>query len=534
MAVDCPADVPLCAEGTCVACLGVDDCPVPVNPCAVATCIQHVCGTKPVAKGTPLADAEQTPNDCRQHVCDGTGVSVIVADDLDLPVSDGNECTIEGCASGAPTSVSAATGTACLLGGQAGGVCAGGVCGQCIPDTKSCTGGTLTECPGGQLKITECPAATPTCSQDTCVAVAHLAAGGRHSCALLSNGHVVCWGDNTRKQLGISQDSNPAKHVEVTGLTDAVAIAAGEDNTCAIRSNGKVVCWGDNLLGQLGGGDKIPGASATPVEVIGVDQATSLAVGYQFACAVAGPNKEVFCWGSNNFLQLGAVVGPKRSSAGKIDLSQTGFKQVAAGHDHACALTSDGDVFCWGNNTLQQVGKIGSNFPLPPVKVPISNVDSIGAGGNHSCAVVNNSVTCWGANSSGQLGIGKTTFQELLSGTQFTSLTDGLVVGGSEFTCVLDVGKVKCTGSNSSFQLGGGTAFEAIAMVNKPIDVVGTSGGSVTPITGVAEIVAGKEHACVLKTSGQVLCWGANTAAQTGSNPASPKVSFAQLVDWSI
>jgi alpha-tubulin suppressor-like RCC1 family protein len=50
----------------------------------------------------------------------------------------------------------------------------------------------------------------------------------------------------------------------------------------------------------------------------------------------------------------------------------------------------------------------------------------------------------------------------------------------------------------------------------------------------VAEIVAGKEHACVLKTSGQVLCWGANTAAQTGSNPASPKVSFAQLVDWSI
>jgi alpha-tubulin suppressor-like RCC1 family protein len=507
---------------------------VPVNPCAVATCIQHVCGTKPVAKGTPLADAEQTPNDCRQHVCDGTGVSVIVADDLDLPVSDGNECTIEGCASGAPTSVSAATGTACLLGGQAGGVCAGGVCGQCIPDTKSCTGGTLTECPGGQLKITECPAATPTCSQDTCVAVAHLAAGGRHSCALLSNGHVVCWGDNTRKQLGISQDSNPAKHVEVTGLTDAVAIAAGEDNTCAIRSNGKVVCWGDNLLGQLGGGDKIPGASATPVEVIGVDQATSLAVGYQFACAVAGPNKEVFCWGSNNFLQLGAVVGPKRSSAGKIDLSQTGFKQVAAGHDHACALTSDGDVFCWGNNTVQQVGKIGSNFPLPPVKVPISNVDSIGAGGNHSCAVVNNSVTCWGANSSGQLGIGKTTFQELLSGTQFTSLTDGLVVGGSEFTCVLDVGKVKCTGSNSSFQLGGGTAFEAIAMVNKPIDVVGTSGGSVTPITGVAEIVAGKEHACVLKTSGQVLCWGANTAAQTGSNPASPKVSFAQLVDWSI
>jgi alpha-tubulin suppressor-like RCC1 family protein len=145
--------------------------------------------------------------------------------------------------------------------------------------------------------------------------------GGWHSCAIVRNGSMQCWGDNNVGQLGDGTMNDSAMPVAVVGVSDALLLSASWYHTCALSTDGKVRCWGDNEKGQVGSGN---GAVVnTPVLVGGLGgPASDLSVGgAEFAigsqgystgqsCAVIAGH--VFCWGDNSFGQLGD--GSKTSS----------------------------------------------------------------------------------------------------------------------------------------------------------------------------------------------------------------------------
>ena len=121
-------------------------------------------------------------------------------------------------------------------------------------------------------------------------AVAAISANGRHDLALLANGTVMSWGDNTFGQLGngtTSANHNAELPVAVTGLPKAVAVAAGGEHSLALLANGTVMAWGDNSNGQLGNGRTT--SSDVPVAVPGLSNVKAIAAGDLSGVASAGP-----------------------------------------------------------------------------------------------------------------------------------------------------------------------------------------------------------------------------------------------------
>ncbi|MDQ3037788.1 MAG: hypothetical protein M3Y87_35670 [Myxococcota bacterium] len=158
--------------------------------------------------------------------------------------------------------------------------------------------------------------------------VTQLALGGSHACALLSDGTVQCWGNNVARQLGVDDVEERATPLAVPGLTGVTQITAGSSHTCALLGSGEVRCWGYNRFGQLGDGLMSHGGASctlsttntgdctpTAVAVSVIDDATYIEAGSNHTCAIRASGAEVWCWGSNDMLQLGN--GPTRTPTGE-------------------------------------------------------------------------------------------------------------------------------------------------------------------------------------------------------------------------
>ena len=245
-----------------------------------------------------------------------------------------------------------------------------------------------------------------------------LDAGWLHTCGLTAGGEIVCWGDDDRGQLGRASAGPAARTVE--GLDGgAVALAAGGLHTCAVLTDGSVSCWGNGSHGQLG--REIDGDSPAPLAVPGLSgPAVSLAAGAYHSCALL-EGGAVSCWGDNRFGQLGDGTRTGRPQPRPVAALAAPVRELAAGTAFTCALLADGRVQCWGSNALGELGSGDfSDAPLsrdsPPAPPSPSLVQglpegavSLRAAGDHACAVLaRGSVSCWGGNSSGQLGDGTT------------------------------------------------------------------------------------------------------------------------------
>jgi hypothetical protein len=300
-----------------------------------------------------------------------------------------------------------------------------------------------------------------------------IAAGGSHTCALLESGPVMCWGNGQFGQLGNGISKTVQNEpVEVTGLAGPVVdITAGEYHTCALLKNGKIQCWGLNGAGQLGNGitREFLGRNV-PVDVIGLPApAQAIAAGTNHTCARL-MNGTVWCWGNDEYGQLGDGTYVKSvAEKGKATPVQVAGLEnaslLAAGARHTCALAGK-DVFCWGDNSSGQLGDGTTEASPLPVQVTglYSGVYAITAGEKHTCAlspdqsVTVKGIQCWGDNSFDQMGnASKEKFSSIPVDVTGYSGEKVSITAGFEYTCVLSKDDQAYCWGITSYGQGGST-----------------------------------------------------------------------------
>ena len=259
--------------------------------------------------------------------------------------------------------------------------------------------------------------------------------------------------------------------MDVSGLTSGVAgISANGYHTCAVMNNGAVKCWGYNPFGELGNGTTT--SSSTPVSVSGLSSGVNVVKSGEFhTCALMAAGG-VKCWGQNYSGQLGDATVINKLTPVDVSGLTSGVAALSAGGSHTCALTTGGGLKCWGDNTYGQLGN-GATLPAPPSSIPVSvsgltsGVKTISGGSRHTCALTTgDAAKCWGNNQYGQLGNGTTGLSSLPVNVIGLASGVNVIRAGYWDSCVLMLnGGLKCWGDNQYGELGDGTYNNALTPV---------------------------------------------------------------------
>lgn len=269
---------------------------------------------------------------------------------------------------------------------------------------------------------------------------------GMHTCAVKLDGSVWCWGiDEFATENGMT-DAGSKEPKQVAGVAQAMQVsAAGYEHTCALIADGSVTCWGEGRYGQLGNGDTP--VSSGPVKVLGIETAVQVATADKRSCALLA-DRTVRCWGLNGGLLGDGGVTP--SAEPLLVRGITDATQISLGFGHSCARMGDGSVRCWGANPFGQLGDGSTkDSPVPVVVSGIRNAVQVAAGEYHSCALLADStISCWGFGSSGQLGNGKSTDQLVPTPVLKISTATQVSLGWGTSCALLKDRTVLCWGNN--------------------------------------------------------------------------------------
>lgn len=365
--------------------------------------------------------------------------------------------------------------------------------------------------------------------------------GPAHSCAVLRSAALRCWGFSGSGRLGYGNADNigdnelpaSAGPVDVGAGRTATSVAAGNEHTCAVLDDGSVRCWGSSGFGQLGyantdsiGDNEAPG-SVGPVDLGTGRSARAVSTG-EYSCALLDDGS-VRCWGSDFSGQLGYGspannVGDNETPGSQPPLNLArSATALSVGRNHACTILDNATVRCWGrgdngrlgNNNVDNVGENNDPRDDGPVSLGVGRTArAIAAGAAHTCAILDDgSVRCWGLGTDGRLGYGNTdsigdneppgSVGPVDLGTGRTAVA---ITAGEQHTCaVLDDGSVRCWGLGDDGRLGYGNTTtigdsEAPGTAG-PVDL--GAGRSARAIS------AGTNHTCALLDDGSVRCWGA-------------------------
>ena len=349
-------------------------------------------------------------------------------------------------------------------------------------------------------------------------------AGYRYGfCAVGESGLVACWGDVDFEHIrGLTgEGSATPRLVTLEGgapLTGAVAVEVGETHACAVLEEGgrvgdRVACWGLNDAGQLGRGE-VDLLGPHPAQVIdGLDSVSAIAVGGAHSCALAG--ETLFCWGRDAGGELGNGAGGENVPSPSA--VHVGARAVGAGHRFTCMAHGDGGALWCTGSTEGEGGEPLQEF------TPLAGPDGfagIDGSAQHACArAADGSVSCWGSNTSGQLGTGLTS-TELTAEPAQAQLPAGCMavdvdVGGACSCAVCDDARVFCWGAGGGGRLGIGSSPTAQA---EPTAVAGE-----LQATRVAQGVLG---GCAIDDLGQVRCWGGNEFGRLGIGMSVEELPF--------
>jgi alpha-tubulin suppressor-like RCC1 family protein len=380
------------------------------------------------------------------------------------------------------------------------------------PGTLACQGcavdasGCAPVCGDGVCQDGEYPACTEDC------AVVSVSGGNSTTCAILADGSGRCWGVNNEGRLGagdaaagIMYSLIPIRVVIQDASGGPGGLASGWFHTCAIIDDGSVSCWGNNRYGQLG--DATTEDRNVPTPVPGLAGVVAVEAGGYSSCALLGDGSAA-CWGDNQDQVLGRSSLLDMSSSPLAMTGLSAVSEVSVGVGHACALLADGTVRCWGNNYWGQLGdgQPGLNSPDPVEVVGITGAVAVAAGTGSSCAVVGGgAVRCWGQNNGGQLGDGTTADSPVpVDVVGLTEITG--VCLGSDTTCAVTAGgAVHCWGWGYYGSLGNGANADS----SVPVAVLG--------IDNAVAVACGEIHACAILADGTVRCWGENEVGALGN-----------------
>jgi alpha-tubulin suppressor-like RCC1 family protein len=340
-----------------------------------------------------------------------------------------------------------------------------------------------------------------------------LAVGFSHACVVRSGGQAYCWGYNSNGQLGDGTGSNRTTPVPVGGDIAFASLAPGAYSTCGLTATGEAYCWGRNDYGQLG--DSTTTQRTGPVPVAGGHVFASISSGFDHGCAVEAVTRDTYCWGYNNAGQIGD--GTTRQSlvpTPVLGSSLFGFDAVSAGWAFTCAVTPDGQGYCWGYNNVGQLGDGTTSIRYEPTamsgavafqSIRVTNYNTWFS----ACGVTpSGDAYCWGTNDHGQLGGGTTGGNSAVPTEVFGGLAFADVSPGADHTCgVTTDGEAYCWGYNGYGQLGSGVT-SGTDDANTPSLV---TGGHVFSFVG-----SGTNFSCGITTDDEVYCWGRNHVGQLG------------------
>lgn len=401
-----------------------------------------------------------------------------------------------------------------------------------------------------------------------------------HSCALRANGHVKCWGYNYSGQLGYgSAGTNIGDapdemggylpEVELGYGRTALSVATGYTHTCVVLENQHVKCWGSSPYGQLGQGatDTLGDAPSEmgdylPEINLGTDVIVlQLVVGNSHNCALLGDGS-VKCWGYNSHGQLGTGDTDHRGDAPNemgdylptVDLG-TGrsAQQIAVGELHSCALLDNNDVKCWGYGSYGisgagdsstrgdgpgEMGDYLSPIDFGAERTPVE----LWSGLYNACVLLDDGdVKCWGRNNYGELGLGDSNprgdapnemgdyLLPLDFGTEQDALSLG--VGYTDSCAILASGDLKCWGFNYYGQAGLGDSEirgNAPSQMGDYLAVVDLGTGRTAQ-----QLTLGSYSTCALLDNADVKCWGYNLEGELGLGDSTGRGNVAgQMGDY--
>lgn len=360
-------------------------------------------------------------------------------------------------------------------------------------------------------------------------ALLDLSAGSNHTCALLDNRTVRCWGDNREGQLGDGTTASSVQPVTVLGLSGVGSVATGHEHSCAVLEDGTARCWGRNSSGQLGNNTKVD--SETPVPVMGLSGIRSIHPGVATTCALTLVGG-VYCWGRGGELGDGmaseALVPRRISSLTNVAQLSVSANGSRATNIHVCGVRLNGTAFCWGANDEGQCGNGSQITATTPVDVAgMTDAVEIAAGGGHACVRRTGAVSCWGTGRR----VGDGTEQRRLVPT--TVPTEGTMVGvfaGDRYTLIQSSeAALFCWGESDRGECGDGAELG----VGSPVYLSPIA--SLTDHFRTALVEAGGAHACTYNSATSVTtCWGSNELGQLGSGGPAPgaRTSTPQAVAW--
>lgn len=334
-------------------------------------------------------------------------------------------------------------------------------------------------------------------------------AGYDHTCAITRAGGVKCWGTN---QFGEAGNSTVTARivplpVDVTGLASGVKqVTAGQYFTCAVMTAGTVKCWGANDFGQLGNNGAVS-QSNVPVDVPGLSGVASISAGAQHVCVVMSAGG-VKCWGRGDGGQLGH--GSYSGSAFPVDVTglPSAAQQVSAGDVSTCVALKNGAAYCWGTNNFGQLGNnsVGGTTNKPG-SVISSGVTSISLGGGHACEMVGAALACWGRNANGEAGNGTSVVNVVVPSQVIADGVAALDSGGATNCIIGKLGGAYCWGRGSDGQTGSGGRSDTYL----------APGGVSGLQSGIVSISVGVRHACAVLDTGALKCWGDDSEGQLGN-----------------
>lgn len=317
-------------------------------------------------------------------------------------------------------------------------------CGRTADGTGYCWGDDS----GGQLgddgPLADQNTPTPVATVTDFVQISASNSGGCHTCGVDSSGNGYCWGyDCGSSSPGVLGDcaasgttgvSTPAQVCTVTNFVEIHP--GGTYHSCGLADDGTAYCWGKSEYGRLGNNDTGFTDYNTPVAVNNITDFTQIGAGSDHGCGLRS-NGEIWCWGRDDWAQLGDGGGAADSGVPVQAGSNSDYVQLTVGEDHSCGLRSNGEAWCWGEG---QNGRLGDGATAdntsPNVVSNITNFASLSAGGDHTCGVTtDNELYCWGRDNKGQVGNGATTGNQTVPVLVSTDLRYKKVSAGFDHSC---------------------------------------------------------------------------------------------------